>query len=92
MIDEFDNGKFVEIGIWRGQSVCYAAVEIINKRKNITIDAVDTWEGSPEEFLEHKDPHLTGTLYQTFTQYRTRQTQTVEVLEELLGYLEFQDP
>ena len=66
MIDEFDNGKFVEIGIWRGQSVCYAAVEIINKGKNITIDAVDTWEGSPQEFLEHKDPHLEGTLYQTF--------------------------
>jgi hypothetical protein len=66
MIREFDNAKFVEIGVWRGQSVCYAAVEIINKSKNITIDAVDTWEGSPQEFLEHKDPHLTGTLYNIF--------------------------
>ena len=67
MIKEFDNAKFVEIGVWRGQSVCYAAVEIINKSKNITIDAVDTWEGSPEEELGQKDgTELTGTLYETF--------------------------
>ena len=66
MIEAFDTAKFVEIGVWRGQSVCYAAVEIINKNKNITIDAIDTWEGSPEENLHIKDPHLQGTLYDIF--------------------------
>jgi cephalosporin hydroxylase len=66
MIEAFDTAKFVEIGVWRGQSVCYAAVEIINKNKNITIDAIDTWEGSPEETLHIKDPHLQGTIYDIF--------------------------
>lgn len=66
VIDQYDTAKFVEIGVWRGQSVCYAAVEIINKRKNITIDAIDTWEGSPQENLHQKDPHQDGTLYDIF--------------------------
>jgi hypothetical protein len=43
--------KYVEIGAWKGKSVCYAAVAIINSEKNITIDSVDTWEGSPGEPL-----------------------------------------
>jgi hypothetical protein len=48
------DAHFVEVGVWRGQSICYAAVEIINANKNIKIDAVDTWLGSPEQnlFLE----------------------------------------
>lgn len=67
VIDKYDNAKFVEIGVWRGQSVCYAAVEIINKGKNITIDAIDTWEGSPQENLHFKDPYeKEGTLYDIF--------------------------
>ena len=28
IIEKYDTAKFVEIGVWRGQSVCYAAVEI----------------------------------------------------------------
>ena len=67
IINKYDNAKFVEIGVWRGQSVCYAAVEIINKGKNITIDAIDTWKGSPEENLHLKDPYeKEGTLYNIF--------------------------
>jgi len=67
VIKQYDTAKFVEIGVWRGQSVCYAAVEIINKGKNITIDAVDTWEGSPEENLHFKDPfEEEGSLYNIF--------------------------
>lgn len=41
-----DPAKFVEIGVWQGKSVCFAAVEIINRNRNITIDAVDTWRGT----------------------------------------------
>ena len=52
MIKEAPNdAHFVEIGVWRGQSVCFAAVEIINANKNIKIDAIDTWQGSPEQDL-----------------------------------------
>jgi len=67
VIRELDDAKFVEIGVWKGQSVCYAAVEIINKGKNIQIDAVDTWEGSPEESFIMNDPSIVnGTLYDEF--------------------------
>ena len=59
--------KFVEIGAWKGKSVCYAAVEIINSGKNITIDSVDTWEGSPgEPVLMNDESIINGTLYDEF--------------------------
>jgi hypothetical protein len=49
-----DNSHFVEVGVWKGRSASYMAVEIINSNKNIKFDCVDTWEGSDE----HKDPAL----------------------------------
>ena len=59
--------KFVEIGAWKGKSVCYAAVEIINSGKNIKIDSVDTWEGSPgEPVLMNDESVINGTLYDEF--------------------------
>jgi len=59
--------KFVEIGAWKGKSVCYAAVEIINSEKNITFDSVDTWEGSPgEPVLMNDESVRNNTLYVEF--------------------------
>lgn len=46
-----DNSRFIEIGVWKGKSLAYLGVEIINSGKKIKLDAVDTWEGSPV----HKD-------------------------------------
>jgi hypothetical protein len=67
VIDLLDNAHFVEIGIWKGQSVCYAGVEIHKRGKNIRIDAVDTWEGSPQEHQLMNDPSVVGgTLYDEF--------------------------
>jgi hypothetical protein len=67
VIDLFDNAHFVEIGVWKGQSVCYAGVEIHKRGKNIRIDAVDTWEGSPQEDQLMSDPSVvSGTLYDEF--------------------------
>jgi cephalosporin hydroxylase len=64
-VNEFGDGaKFVEVGCWKGKSVAYWAVEAINSGKKITIDAVDTWEGS-EEIMD--DEHVkNGTLYELF--------------------------
>lgn len=39
-----DNSHFVEVGVWKGMSACFMAVEIINSGKNIKFDCVDTWE------------------------------------------------
>lgn len=39
---------FVEVGVWKGKSAAFLAVEIINSGKTIALDLVDTWEGSEE--------------------------------------------
>jgi len=49
MVKKFPYGsKFIEIGSWKGKSSAYLAVEIINSKKNITLDCIDTWKGSSE--------------------------------------------
>lgn len=46
MVERFDDAHFVEVGCWKGRSVCYLAVEIINSNKNILVDCVDIFEYS----------------------------------------------
>ena len=41
-----DGYHFVEVGTWKGKSACYMAVEIINSKKKIRFDCVDTWMGN----------------------------------------------
>jgi hypothetical protein len=49
MVEKFSSGsKFVEVGSWKGKSAAYLAVEIINSKKDIKLDCVDTWKGSSE--------------------------------------------
>lgn len=63
----YSTEKFVEIGAWKGKSICYAGVEIINSGKIITIDSVDTWEGSPgEPVLMNDESVINKTLYDEF--------------------------
>ena len=38
------NSHFVEVGVWKGMSACFMAVEIINSGKQIKFDCVDTWD------------------------------------------------
>jgi predicted O-methyltransferase YrrM len=47
-----EGSHFVEIGVWKGRSAVFMAVEIENSKKHILFDCVDTWEGSDE----HLDP------------------------------------
>jgi cephalosporin hydroxylase len=71
VIDEVsDNAHFVEIGVWKGRSVCFAAVEILKSGKNIKIDAVDSFEGSPKEnpTITQDSDLLNGKLYDVFIQ------------------------
>ena len=52
-VDNFtDDSHFVEIGSWKGRSAAFMAVEIINSKKNIKFDCIDTWEGSAEHTAE----------------------------------------
>jgi len=43
-----ENALFVEIGVWKGGSTAYMGVEILNSKKSIKFDAIDTFEGSKE--------------------------------------------
>lgn len=68
LVPEGQTEKFVEIGVWKGKSVVYAAVEIINSQKNITIDAVDSWETANgwANDLILKEEVKSGDAYPTF--------------------------
>lgn len=49
MVDKAQDGfKFVEIGVWKGSSTSFMGVEIYNSKKQISYDAIDTFEGSQE--------------------------------------------
>ena len=62
-----DPAHFVEIGSWRGKSTVYLAVVIHNSGKQIRLDCVDTWRGSPDEDVHQQDPAvINDTLYQEF--------------------------
>jgi hypothetical protein len=62
-----DGAKIVEVGTWKGRSVAYLGVEIINSGKNIKVDAVDTWSALPSEEYHKTDIYVkTDTLYQLF--------------------------
>ena len=72
VVDNFTDGShFVEVGSWKGRSSSFMAVEIINSKKNINFDCIDTWEGSIEHFEDNK-PWVTefqkdkDFLYSTF--------------------------
>ena len=61
MVSKFDTGShFVEVGVWKGMSACYMAVEIINSGKDIKFDCVDTWEfvETSNEIGEHEFENL----------------------------------
>ena len=57
-----DSSKCVEIGSWKGRSAAYTCEQIINSKKKITIDCIDTWEGS----IEHKEFPNLNRLYDIF--------------------------
>jgi predicted O-methyltransferase YrrM len=45
MVEKFPTkSHFVEVGVWKGMSASFMAVEIINSGKQIKFDCVDTWE------------------------------------------------
>ena len=55
MVSLHDNAKFVEVGVWRGKSTCFLAVEIVNQNKKIILDTIDSYEYLTEEYSYNKD-------------------------------------
>jgi SAM-dependent methyltransferase len=62
-----DESHMVEVGCWKGKSIAYLAVEIVNSGKRIKVDAVDTWSEMESEAYHKTDTYVkTNTLYQLF--------------------------
>ena len=67
MVSDFpNNSHFVEVGVWKGMSAAYMAVEIINSGKNIKFDCIDNWE-YVEGLQEDIPKNLYDNLYEIFT-------------------------
>lgn len=68
MVDLFSDGcHFVEVGVWKGRSAAFMAVEINNSGKSIKFDCVDTWKGSITEDEHQNDKYVkSDTLYEKF--------------------------
>ncbi len=65
VVDKFPtNSHFVEVGVWKGMSAAYMAVEIINSGKNIKFDCVDNWEYI--ELQKDIPKEMYDGLYETF--------------------------
>ena len=65
IVEKFPSGShFVEVGVWKGQSACFMAVEIINSEKDIKFDCVDTWEYVETSSEISKD--MFNSLYEIF--------------------------
>lgn len=67
-VDQLSDGsKIVEVGCWKGKSIAYLGVEILNSGKDIKVDAVDTWAEMASEAYHKTDTYIkTNTLYQLF--------------------------
>lgn len=64
-----DGAHFVEVGSWKGKSAAYMCVEIINSKKNIRFDCIDTFKGSLDEDVHQNDPDVVNDrLLEVFTE------------------------
>jgi predicted O-methyltransferase YrrM len=65
MTEKYPSGShFVEVGVWKGKSACYMAVEIVNSGKTIRFDCVDNWD--LVEGQQDIDPEEYAGLYESF--------------------------
>lgn len=78
MVEQAQNGAvFVELGVYRGKSAAFMAVEIIKSGKKIEFYAVDHFKGSPE--LMSDSEIAAGELFQ----------KTKERLEKVSNVIKF---
>ena len=73
-----DNGIIVELGVWKGRSLC--SVADIIRRKKLKVYAVDTFKGTLGEEEEHKEALKTN-IRKEFESNLKRFGITAEILE-----------
>lgn len=55
-VDKYNNGKFIEIGCYKGRSTSYLGVEIINSGKEIRLDCILNDKELYDEFYRNVEP------------------------------------
>ena len=66
-LSQFHKGIFVEIGVWKGQSIAYMAKRIKETGKNIQLFGVDTFAGTPEDtMLINDEDCINGKLFNVY--------------------------
>jgi predicted O-methyltransferase YrrM len=55
-VDRYNNGKFVEVGCYKGRSTSYMGVEIINSGKEIKLDCVYGKAETYDELYKNIEP------------------------------------
>jgi predicted O-methyltransferase YrrM len=92
MVNKFDtNSHFVEVGVWKGMSACFMAVEIINSGKDIKFDCVDTWDyvDTSNEINQHQF----GELFNIFSKNIEPVKNNINIVKSLSwdGALNYED-
>jgi len=82
-----NKAHFVEVGVWKGRSAAFMAVEIINSGKIIQFDLVDTWGGS----IEHQP--LQEDVFEVFNKNIAPVSSYVNIkrMESTLAALNYED-
>ena len=82
-----DGAKFVEVGAWKGKSIAYAGVELLNSGKAITLYAVDHFLGSEE----HRNPVSEHYDYATQSgELRSQYLANIEPIKSVVKTLDMQ--
>ena len=67
VVNKFPSGShFIEVGVWKGMSASYMAVEIINSGKKIKFDCVDNWEFIENLQSDISQESFSENIYDTF--------------------------
>jgi GT2 family glycosyltransferase/predicted O-methyltransferase YrrM len=67
VVNKFPSGShFIEVGVWKGMSASYMAVEIINSGKKIKFDCVDNWEFIENLQSDISQESFRENIYDTF--------------------------
>lgn len=62
ILSQFDEGLFIEIGVWKGKSVAYMAERIKELNKTIILFGIDTFKGTEGDTELMNDPELNSLL------------------------------
>lgn len=81
MVNKFSDGShFVEIGSWYGRSAVFMGVEILNSKKKIKFDCVDSWDFV--DWIYSTDADLNIKKHSAFSEF----LKNIKPLSDIINY------